>query len=497
MNSFDRAELEQFRNLIGSRLGLQFEETRLDQLSDAFRQRLETRRDMSAGRYLAALCSGGEREEWRVLASLLTVTETYFFRSPEHFRVLAEVALPERIRALPSSRPLRILSAGCASGEEAYTAALVLCEQFPEASGAKILGVDINSAMLAKAASARYSMWSLRQTPADLRERYFAREGAQFVLDRRIRRMAAFEERNLGVENGTPWDLSGFDIIFCRNTIMYLAPGAAQLAVTRLTAALAPRGYLFLSHAETLRGLSHDFHLRHTYDCFYYQKRGESETRSEPAAAEAPSWQQPAEAIDLSWVDSIRRASQQIGNLSRNGAPVPDPARPRRRTAPIRLEPILELLRQERFRDALESMRSLPAGDRDVLLLRAVLLANCGEVSAAQAVCEQLLALDDLNAGAQYVTALCREHAGDYEGAREHDRAAIYLDPNFAMPHLHMGLIAKRTGDLPAARQEMERAVALLEREDASRILLLGGGFSRQALLEFSRAECQACGGRR
>jgi chemotaxis protein methyltransferase CheR len=121
-----------------------------------------------------------------------------------------------------------------------------------------------------------------------------------------------------------------------------------------------------------------------------------------------------------------------------------------------------------------------------------VLLINCGEVAAAQAVCEQLLSLDDLNASAQYLTALCREHAGDYEGAQEHDRAAVYLDPAFAMPHLHLGLIAKRTGDAAGARREMEQAALLLEREDASRILLLGGGFNRQALLEFSRAECQS-----
>jgi chemotaxis protein methyltransferase CheR len=79
----------------------------------------------------------------------------------------------------------------------------------------------------------------------------------------------------------------------------------------------------------------------------------------------------------------------------------------------------------------------------------------------------------------------------------EQDRAAIYLDPTFAMPHLHLGLLTKRTGDLPAARREMEQAAALLPREDGARILLLGGGFSRKALLDFSLAELQACGGSR
>jgi chemotaxis protein methyltransferase CheR len=79
----------------------------------------------------------------------------------------------------------------------------------------------------------------------------------------------------------------------------------------------------------------------------------------------------------------------------------------------------------------------------------------------------------------------------------EQDRAAIYLDPTFAMPHLHLGLLTKRGGDLPTARREMEQAAALLPREDGSRILLLGGGFSRKALLDFSLAELQSCGGSR
>jgi chemotaxis protein methyltransferase CheR len=158
------------------------------------------------------------------------------------------------------------------------------------------------------------------------------------------------------------------------------------------------------------------------------------------------------------------------------------------------------LLRQERFREALETVRGLPAysaADRDVQLLRAVLLTNCGEVPEAEAICRQLLAADNLNAGARYLAALCREHLGDPAGAMEQDRAAIYLDPTFAMPHLHLGLLTKRTGDLPAARREMEQAAALLPREDGARILLLGGGFSRKALLDFSLAELQACGGSR
>jgi chemotaxis protein methyltransferase CheR len=499
MEPFDHDQLDRFRSIVGARLGLQFDDGRMDVMAEVLRQRLDADGRMGCERYLAALAAGG-REEFRQLASLLTVSETYFFRVPEHFRVFAEFAVPERLRTLRSDRPLRILSAGCASGDEPYSAAIALRERFPQLSNVVILGIDLNPAMLAKAAEGRYGPWSLREMAPDLRERYFRREGRHFILDSCVRRMVTFEERNLGVANGTPWNLELFDIVFCRNTIMYMVPEAARLTVARLTQSLDEGGLLFLSHAETLRGLSQDFHLCHTHDTFYYRRR-EGGLR-QLAPQEPPLARFPNTEVDLSWVDSVRLASEQIQNLSRNtgegtAPPLKSVAPPGHQRAPLRLGLALDLLRQERFREALEAVGNLPAEfakDPDVLLLRAVLLTNCGDSAAGEAVCRQLLAADDLNASAQYLAALCREHAGDFEGAIERDRAAIYLDPAFAMPHLHLGLLAKRSHDWTTVRKEMDQALRLLEREDASRILLLGGGFSRQALLEFSRAELQACG---
>ena len=107
----------------------------------------------------------------------------------------------------------------------------------------------------------------------------------------------------------------------------------------------------------------------------------------------------------------------------------------------------------------------------------------------------RLLVLDEMNAGAHYLMAVCQEHTGDVLAAAEHDQTAIYLDPAFAMPHLHLGLLAKRLGDLATARRELSEALALLPREDASRILLFGGGFHREALTQYCQSQLRACGG--
>jgi chemotaxis protein methyltransferase CheR len=206
-----------------------------------------------------------------------------------------------------------------------------------------------------------------------------------------------------------------------------------------------------------------------------------------------------------SWVDVIHKASERIASLARDGAR-PDAKVARQANAHATLPPtarpwslalVLEAMRQERFADALNVFAALPPDAQDApdaLLLRAALLTNSGRLDEAEAVCRQLLVVDELNAGAHYLMALCCEHAGNSTATVEHDQTAIYLDPGFAMPHLHLGLVARRAGDNGAARAELEQALTLLEREDASRLLLFGGGFSREMLLQLCRAELRAPG---
>ncbi len=134
--------------------------------------------------------------------------------------------------------------------------------------------------------------------------------------------------------------------------------------------------------------------------------------------------------------------------------------------------------------------------DSDVLLLTAVLLAHSGQLAAAAEVASRLLTKDELNAGAHYVLALSCEGIGDGVAAANHDHFAVYLDPDFAMPRLHLGLLAKRAGDTAAARRELSQALLLLQREDASRLLLFGGGFTREGLVALCQAELAKIEGR-
>ena len=518
MMPFDSGTLETFRRKIAQRLGLDFDESKHDFLADVLRQRMSEGGHGSADAYFKAVDGNSSPAESGRLAEALTVTETYFFRNTDHFRALIETVLPERmaIRAGAGTRRLRILSAGCASGEEAYTLAMMIGYHFPGLSAwdIRIRGVDINPAMLAKAKAGLYSPWALRDTPVWAQERHFTQSGGGFRLSEEIRSKVAFEERNLSETNEELWERESFDFIFFRNTMMYLVPDAAARVIARMADALVPGGHLFLGHAETLRGLSNAFHLCHTHDTFYYRRMQGAEARKpahRTAAIDAPVPKEPpgiAAMLEPStaWVEVIRKASERIAGLRIRDVPAPlaDAAPPVNAAAqsgdPNDLGDALELLRSERFEEAMESLRRLPrnsARDPDTLLLRAALLTNMGKRSEAETVCRDLLSSDDLNSGAHYLMALCREHAEDFVAAEEHDLAAIHLDSSFAMPWLHRGLMSKRRGNPEESLRHLEHALTLLTREDPSRILMFGGGFGREALIQLCRIEIRVKEGQR
>ncbi len=398
----DNTDIERFRALVIQQFGLRFDDSKAEFLADILRERAARLGHSSADEYLRHLAPPSDgRAEFKALANLLTVPETYFYRNPDNFRALAGSVLPYFANARANQRRLRILSAGCASGEEAYTLAIVVRDHLPDIAAwtVRITGVDLNPANIAKAGKAHYSEWALRGAPDSMRERYFRRNGRDFVLDECIQKMVGFEERNLLNEDATFWQPDSFDVVFCRNVTMYFSTESMQAVIARIARSMSPGAYLFLGHAETLRGISNDFHLRHTHDTFYYQRKDASErVIEEPATTALPpaapnTLPDVVKIVDVStsWVDAIQHASERIAMLARNPssaanaktAALSSSAPQRRPSTPVReLSVALELLRQERFDEALEVLCRLPPAsqsDTDVQLMRAVLLTNAAE----------------------------------------------------------------------------------------------------------------------
>ena len=202
--------------------------------------------------------------------------------------------------------------------------------------------------------------------------------------------------------------------------------------------------------------------------------------------------------VSTNWIEAVDSAAKRIRMLSERSSQIEDPDTTIAIAAPPPdLNSAVEFLKKERYAEALALLGDLPRGGRrdpDSLLLRAVLQTHSGQLDDAQRTCTELLELDDLNAGAHYVLALCLESLGDPKRAAEHDQVAVYLDPAFAMPRLHLGLLARRRGDRAEARVRLTQALELLQNEDASRLLLYGAGFGRDVLIRLCCAELVAAG---
>jgi chemotaxis protein methyltransferase CheR len=487
----ESADVDRFRVLLTRRFGLALSGLRPAEIAAVLAERVDASARSPAA-YLDDLAAGASGPELDALAAAVTVPETYFFRNPEQFRALAEVVVPDRMRVRATTRRLSLLSMACATGEEAYSLAMAARNAIAEPGWAvDVLGVDLNPAALGVAARGRYPEWSLRAMPPLLRRRWLPPDGALVRVDDEVRRCVRFMAANLAADGDSPagrWQLpGGYDVIFCRNVLMYLTPGHASSAVSRLVAALAPGGFLFLGHAETGYGRVAGLDLQHTHHAFYFRR---------PEASAVPVGSVPVGSVPVGAMPEPRapvladRAVLPI--LQPAGvALVTPPAGP---PPPVR-DRVLSLMRQERFDEALALHEESDATrDPDAGLLRGVLLAQCGRLDGADAECRRLLAGNGLDAGAHYLLAVCREAAGDRPAAEFHAHMAAYLDPSFAMPRLRLGLQARRRGDVHTAHHELGSALTLLAGEDHDRILLFGGGFTRAALIELCRRELRSCG---
>ncbi|MDP9794836.1 chemotaxis protein methyltransferase CheR [Catenuloplanes nepalensis] len=460
-----RPDLNRLRALLAERLGMTFDEKRDDLLTEVLRTRADRHR-MSEGDYLDRLTADPERAELRALAEAVTINETYFFRNIEQFHALAEVAIPDRRRARASVRALRLLSVGCSSGEEPYTLAAVTAERVPPDWHVSIVGLDINRAVLRRAATGHYSTWSLRETPASIRQRWFHPRDDGVEVDERLRARVQFVEHNVVNDDPVLWASQSYDVIFCRNMLMYLTDEVRRGTIARITRALAPGGYLFLGHTDSLGSRPEGLEVRHTHGTVYYCRTTRTAAPQPVATAPAP--------------------------FTR-----PQPA-PQIKTQPMRgYEQALLLLRDERFQEALAAVESMTEPESRlprVRVLRGALLAHVGDTGRAADLCERLVAEDGLNADAHYVIGVCHEGDASPAAAGRNHQLAAYLDPGFAMPRMRLGLLAKQAGDRQTAARELDRAVTLLRGESDERILLFGGGFGRRSLIALCRSELQAVG---
>lgn len=370
------------------------------------------------------------------LASHLTIGETYFFRDEDAFAALSTRILPELIaaRRRAGDLRLRIWSAACCTGEEIHSIGILLRQLLPDIADWQItlLGTDVNPRFLRKAAEGVYGQWSFRGTPLEFRARHFRRlSGDRYALLPAIRCMATFATLNLADEASMAGMCNGaFDLILCRNVLMYFTPAQASKVVGVLHAALHEDGWLAVAPCEASQVLFARFRPAHCDGAIFYRKGGPQAWRP---ATRTPRVLPTTPAMQAMVRATAARAAH--GPLPPTPKPVASPAK---------------------AREAL-----LPA---EVLATRARALADQRRMDEALTWCDRWIAAQKLDPAAHYLRGMILTETGDVPGACAALKRSLYIAPGGVMASLALAGLERAQGRGSQAVRHYRNILASLER---------------------------------
>jgi len=451
------SEYQAVRDFIVRKTGLFFQENKREDLQAVLQDRLGVlRRFDGLGAYLAFLereADGGR--ELRGLVSRLTVGETYFFRNRGQFDALRDQILPEIIkRRRGKHQSLRIWSAGCSTGEEPYSLAILVRELLADIDDWKIhlLATDINEDALAAAREGTYRNWSFREVEEHYRRHYFTPEGEVSRIRPEVQSMVTFRYLNLA-DDVYPTPATGtdaLDLILCRNVMIYFPPELCKGITRRFFDCLEVQGSLLVGHSEHSDLIDPGFSRSFNDRAIVYHKIGPNPVWEKALAIRFRGSGPPPPDILIHEIPGARRAGLQ---------------RPPGTEETVLFERAVLLVGQMRSLEAIAEFKRVlavnPCNER-ALYSVAMLLANTGNTVEATELAERLVHSNPLHLEATYLLAILARETG--ENARELVllKKTVYLNPDFVLGHFHIGLHYLKSGNAQLARRFLLNALRIL-----------------------------------
>lgn len=455
-----------------ARTGHNYYEDKDDLLYDRLHKRMRVRGLADCTAYSTLLDGAAGREEWAALEAEITIGETFFFRYAEQFAALRGTILPELIAARRSTRTLRIWSAGCSTGAEPYSIAILVRDLLGDALAdwtVTILGTDISAAALATARAGEYGPWALRTLDTEERARWFRRTPARpglphggYALRQAFRQMVRFERQNLmSLIDGSERAPGGFDLILCRNVLIYFSAEHVNRIVRALSERLTLDGWLLLGHAEPNPAFAQWLTPLALPGTVAYRPSG----IAVPAAPiDVPS-PVPAGSVFLPPT-----------------APEPEPALP----GPISI-PAPPVSPAPPARE-----NPLSPGD---LLAEIRVLADGGETARAWRRLREEIDGCAIDPALRYYEGLLALDLGREREAERALRGALFLDRGFVMAHFQLGLLLARGGRRAEAVRALDNALRLAQGLPPETVLPEGDGVSAARLVESARRTLAGIGG--
>ena len=471
MATMSPTQLSLLSDLVGRWTGLYFPEDRYTELERGIVRAAKDfgYRDADA---LVDLMMASElsTDQIKTLAWHLTVGETYFLRGKSTFEVLENDILPELVLARRGKeQQLRLWSAGCSGGEEAYSLAITASRLLPDIGdwNTTILATDINTRALHKAQGGVYGNWSFRDTPDWLRAQFFtAAANGDWVIGPQIKKMVTFSYLNLNLDPypSLATNTNAMDVIFCRNVIMYFSPEVMRRVIGNLHGALREGGYLFVAPSEASQELFPQF-VRQSL-------RGEIFFKKDTAALAEQEARKLAPRAGAATATGIaERPKAKAAAPARKLVAVPRPPAPARQWQPA----------------SAKAAAKAPA-DAGALAAAARAAANQGRLNEALGQVEQAIAADKVEAAYHYLYATILEELARPEDAVKALTSALFLDPDLALAHFLNGNIARRAGRAAEAERHFQKTLVALETGPADEILPESEGMTAGKLAEIVKS---------
>jgi chemotaxis protein methyltransferase CheR len=478
--AYGRPDLPRLRDLLEQKTGLYISDEKLSRLAEPFQQ-LGTIAGGAPEAIIAAIEGGGsdgERYLQRLVAAVAT-NETYFFRTTAHFAALKEYLLPELIEKKKSlgAPTLTIWSAGCSTGEEPYSIAILLIEHFPDILSwpIKILATDIDLDALEVAREGVYRPWSFRGVAPEMIRKYWrALDGDSWRVDDRVRSLITFRAHNLKTDSDSYSSaidgVSDIDVILCRNVTIYFRPPTIARLLARFHGCLNEGGFLITGAAEYSREAYGDFEARVLPETVVYEKA----PARRPAASPLP--------LPLILPQALPRRTMPTAAAPRVVRNAPQTKPP----DDDAVEKAIDLIARDEIDAALVLLASAAeksVKDARIPFLLGRLAADRQHLTEAAYWLGRALALDPLNLWAHYFMALLWIEEGRLADALAALKKTTYIDPNFVLGHFYLGRIHKTEGRPEHARKSFAVVKNLLSGAGASQDLSGADGISGRQLL--------------
>ena len=422
------------------------------------------------------------KSELSALIDEVTIGETYFFRYPEQFDALRQYLIPERVAQQRHDRTLRVWSAGCASGAEPYSLSIICRRDLTtllDGWQVSILGTDINHRALAQARAGEFSHWELRTMSDEMKRRCFRPLGKNWTILPEFRKDLHFEHQNLveNMESFTRAHAGMFDIVLCRNVMIYFAPEIMRRVILGCRECLASGGWLLVGHAEPYLEIATFLSPVSIAGTTVYRKEDEESVAAMTSRRwfSAPLPTLPEQEAGLGFDDSVvAHAPSTTWSAAQD-----ESASPRR---PSRLE--------ERVLEGspvpATATSAMSAEDHLVEIRRHV---SAGDWTVALSACQLAIGQYALEPRLHYIHALVSEHLGSELAAEKSLGRAIYLDRHFALAHYHLGRCLAHRGERSAAGRSFRNALRTLAARDERETLQMGDGLTVGELREITELQ--------